>query len=107
MFSDVSASSPQYVTYLLIGMTQSRMLALLFDCRVKCWCEKQGIEGLLHLALYPEKIVFSPDCQPLLSQKVDMSNYRQKTHPCWSKKASRTLRLWESSALCNSLDDNL
>ena len=48
---------------------------------------------------------FSPDFWPLLSQKVGMSNHRQKTHPCWSEKASRTLGLWERSALCNTSDD--
>ena len=42
-----------------------------------------------------------------LSQKVDMSNHCQKTHPCWLGKALHMLGLLENSALCNSLDDTL
>ena len=36
-----------------------------------------------------------------------MSNHFRKTYPCWSERTSHTLGLWESSALCNSLDDTL
>ena len=43
------------------------------------------------LGFIPEERNFFTNCWPLLSQKVDMSNHRQKTHPCWSGKASRTL----------------
>ena len=40
------------------------------------------------LGFIPEEGNFSPRCWPLLSQKVDTSNYCQKTHPCWSEKTS-------------------
>ena len=103
----MSTFSRQYVTYPLVCMTQCRMPALFFCCRNKCWCEKQDIEGPLHWALCLKRGIFSPNYWPLLSQKVDMSNHRQKAHPCWSEKALHTLGSWESSALCNSLDDTL
>ena len=69
--------------------------------------KKQGIECPLHWASYPKREFFSSNYLFFLSQKVDMSNHCQKTHPCWLGKALHMLGLLENTALCNSLDGTL
>ena len=49
--------------------------------------KKKALE-ILCIGLHTRGGNFSPRCWPLLSQKVDTSNYCQKTHPCWSEKTS-------------------
>ena len=85
--------------------SEAEYLLFFFCCPNKCWYIKKGVEGPLHWASYPKRWIFPPNCGPLLSQKVDMSNHRQKTHLCWLETAFGKLGLWESSALCNSLND--
>ena len=76
------------------------MPALFFSTIVISVDAKNMALNVLCIGLYTRKEnFFSSNYWPLLSQKLDMSNHCQKTHPCWLRKAQRTLGLLESSAL--------
>ena len=96
MFSDVSTFSPQYVTYPLVSMMHDpkQNACSFFSVVVISVDAKNKALKVLCIGFLTQGDKFFHHIVGLYyPRKADTPNHYQKTHPCWSKKASRTLGL--------------